>query len=190
MTALGADLAALCACLLTTLNAAVAGRKLRCWFYSALSFTQAALAEKGAGPAARLTMAHTLWLKAYFDRRRDRLLFQRWAGLLTWPVCVLLRVFSGARAAAAAALILYILTQAVNLAGIPGLVRGTDGVRHEPFNRYAPLADKDKRAAQAAARGTCVSALGSRFFSAGLPGEEGRLNSLDDGALKQLFSRL
>ena len=54
-----------------------AARRLRCWFYSALEFTQASLLEK----SARRPSLPALWLRGYFDRDRIRLI---WVFLGGW----------------------------------------------------------------------------------------------------------
>ena len=140
--------------------AAWAGRRLRCWFYSALEFTQARL----LGKSLRFPLAPALCLRGYFDADRLRLIWVLSAGFLLPVLSVFVWLVSGETAGTAAAAGL------LAAQGIPfavqsaSRVRGTDGKRHERFNRYAPLSAAERAKAAREARQTRLTGLGRRFF--------------------------
>lgn len=149
---------------LSVLSARCARVRLRVWFYSALEYTQAFLLEKSARFPFPSPLSPALWLGGYFERDRRRLLWTHLGGLAVPGLSIFLMVVSGGRmalAGTAGLLLLQVVPLALQLFSRP---RGTDGKRHERFNRYAPLSAQDRRAAAQEARKTRITALGRWVF--------------------------
>ncbi len=137
-----------------------AARRLRCWFFSALEFTQAVLLEK----SARIPVLPALWLRGYFDQDRVRLIWVFLGGWLLPVLSVLIRLIFGETAGTAGTAGL-LAVQGIPFAGqLVSRVKGIDGKRHERFNRYAPLKAADRARAAREARKTRLTAPGRRFF--------------------------
>ena len=149
---------------LSILTARCARIRLRVWFYSALEYTQAFLLEKSARFPFPVPLSPALWLGGYFERDRRRLLWTHLGGLAVPGLSILLFALLSPDFALAGTAVL-VLLQAFPLV-LQHLSRpfGTDGKRHERFNRYAPLSVNDRHTAALEMKKTRITALGQRFF--------------------------
>ena len=174
--------------LLSLFAAGWARRRLRCWFYSALEYSQAFLLERSARFPFRFPLSPALWVSGYFDAHRIRLLSVLLCGLLNLPVSLALLAFKGARASLCCAGVFLLPQIILMIIQLFSRVRGTDGKLHERFNRYAPLSAADRKKTSAQANKTTVTALGRRFF----PRKTGNIlpqdNTLRDEALLKRLS--
>lgn len=178
------------ACLICSAAAAEAARRrLRCWFYSALEYTQARLLEKSVRFPFSFPLSPALFLRGYFGEDRARLVWTLWGGCLTPALSLAAALAAGLTAlpyAAAGLLILQLIPFAIQLAS---RAPGTDGKRHERFNRYAPLSAADRQAAARQMKKTVLSALGRRFFPSGAKDLPAGANTLRDERLTSYLAR-
>ena len=151
--------------------------RLRCWFYSALEYTQAFL------------LSPAMWADGYFPQDRRRLLLIQLAGFCLPVLSLAVWLVFGLPLALTAAVLPAARQLSCLLVQARSRVTGTDGKRHERFNRFAPLPAAARKRADKEAADTFITPLGRRFFpdrpEPGLSGE----NTVRDRELTGRLSR-
>ena len=174
---------------LSVCAAADARARLRCWFYSALEYTQAFLLEKNARFPFSFPLSPAVWVDGYFPQDRRRLLLVQLIGFLLPVLSFAAWLVLGLSLALTAAVLPAALQLSCLLVQARSRVTGTDGKRHERFNRFAPLPAAARKRADKEAADTFITPLGRRFFpdrpEPGLSGE----NTVRDRELTGRLSR-